>query len=521
MDINKLKELAEYGSAQAQNDLGIAYMIGDGVECNEQQAFSWFYHAASQGNPEAIANLGMCKLLGKGTEYDVGAAIYILESAYLMGCGNALQNILDAINNNEVDIESIISLADNKDTHAEWILCLCYDNGIGVAKNKQKAWELLIDASNDYNPVALWMLANYYANCPEPDLFRANAYIEKAIEVAQKQVGDLSNTHIGKDMSNISRKLREECAFLLIKVVPECVAEGQTADKYAKDVLDGKLFMKSLDQFGDISKRDASSDNDFRGDILEGYTESFGLGYNPHLYKSDENGIIADGMLGSIDMLALRKKVYCLAAMDYYKPHHAFIKPSEKMKEFGKYAIIINDVEEFLKRVRKAFDRYCRENDASFILQYNRVSYDVDLYEEFNYSEFHKSKSYSWQNEFRISIDFSEGKFSTAMLDEVTDFAKMTFPKKIEIDENPLSLSDWIYFEIGDIRDICECVEIDSLFSSDEISINIDKEPPFIEPYETPHKPRPTFCKGVTQVRLSDGKYHLAISKEGFFSAVL
>ena len=521
MDITKLKELAEHNNIQAQNHLGVAYMRGDGVECNEQQAFYWFYRAASHGNPEAIANLGMCKLLGKGTGVDIGAALYILESAYLMGCGGVPQNILDAINNRDVEIDAIISLAENKDTHAEWILSLCYDNGIGVAKDGQKAWELLNIASKDNNPVALWMFANFYANYPESDLFRAKNYIEKAIEVAQKQVGDLSNTQIEEDMTNISKKLKEECAFLLVKVVPECVAEGQPVDKYAQDLLDGKLFMKSLDQFGDISKRDASSDNDFRGDILEGYAESFGLGYNPHLYKSDENGIIADGMLGSIDMLALRKKVYCLAAMDYYRPYHALIKPSEKMKEFGKYAIIISDVEEFLRRVRKAFDRYCQENDASFVLQYNRVSYDVDLYEEFNYSEFHKSKSYSWQNEFRISIDFSEGKFSTAMLDKVTDFAKLTFPGKIEIDNNPLSLSDWIYFEIGDIRDICQCIEVENLFNSDEISIEIDKEPSPVEPYETPHIPRPTFCKGVTQVRLSDGKIHLAISKEGFFHAVL
>ena len=75
-------------------------------------------------------------------------------------------------------------------------------------------------------------------------------------------------------MSDISERLRKECAFLLMKVVPECVEEGQPKDKYVQDLLDGKLFMKTLDQFGDISKRDASSDNDFRGDILEGYSDT-------------------------------------------------------------------------------------------------------------------------------------------------------------------------------------------------------------------------------------------------------
>ena len=31
MDINKVKELAENDVTQAQNDLGVAYMTGDGV----------------------------------------------------------------------------------------------------------------------------------------------------------------------------------------------------------------------------------------------------------------------------------------------------------------------------------------------------------------------------------------------------------------------------------------------------------------------------------------------------------
>ena len=302
-----------------------------------------------------------------------------------------------------------------------------------------------------------------------------------------------------------------------MKVLPECDKEGMPNDKYVQDLLDGKLYMKTLDQFGDIAKRDSSSENDFRGDILEGYSESFGTGYNPHLYRENGNGIVRDGMLGSIDVLTLRKKVYCLSAIDFYKPSHTLIKPSEKMKAFGKYAVIITDVAEFLKRVQQAFNSYCKKDNASYRLAYNKVSYDVDLYDKFNYSEFHKSKSYSWQNEFRISLDFSEGKFSPAILENVTDFAKMTFPVKIEIDNNPISLSDWMYFEIGNIRDICQCVEVDDLFSENSTSIHIKQEPSFVEPCEPQYEDRLTFCKGVSVVKLSDGKYYLAVSNESFY----
>ena len=104
MDINKIKELAENDVAKAQNDLGVAYMTGNGVDFNEQQAVYWFHRASSQGNPEAMANLGMCLLFGKGITKAISAALYLLESAYLMGSDIVIQNILDAINSKAVDI---------------------------------------------------------------------------------------------------------------------------------------------------------------------------------------------------------------------------------------------------------------------------------------------------------------------------------------------------------------------------------------------------------------------------------
>ena len=512
-----MKELAEKNILQAQNDLGVAYMTGDGVGQDENKAVYWFHRASTQGNPEATANLGMCLLLGKGISKDIKAALYVLESAYLMGIPHIMKNIFDAISNQDVDISEILSLSEKGNAQAEWVLGLCYDQGLFIEKDLRKAMDLFKSASQKDNPVAIWIMARYYAFCDEPDLLYAKISLEKVKELVEKQVGFLGNDKIKQDIANVNEVFKKECSFLLMKVLPECDKEGMPNDKYVQDLLDGKLYMKTLDQFGDIAKRDSSSENDFRGDILEGYSESFGTGYNPHLYRENGNGIVRDGMLGSIDVLTLRKKVYCLSAIDFYKPSHTLIKPSEKMKAFGKYAVIITDVAEFLKRVQQAFNSYCKKDNASYRLAYNKVSYDVDLYDKFNYSEFHKSKSYSWQNEFRISLDFSEGKFSPAILENVTDFAKMTFPVKIEIDNNPISLSDWMYFEIGNIRDICQCVEVDDLFSENSTSIHIKQEPSFVEPCEPQYEDRLTFCKGVSVVKLSDGKYYLAVSNESFY----
>ena len=521
MDITTVKTLAANNDAFAQIDLGVAYMMGEGVDQDEQQAVYWFHRAASQGNSEGMSNLGMCFLLGKGVQKDISAALFMLESAYLLGAVNSLSNVLDAIRGDDVNVEEIVALSNGGNTRAAWVLGLCYDHGICVDEDHQKALELFSESGKNDNPVALWMLARFIANQANSDLLHAKILLDKVEEIAAKQVGGLGNDQIKKDALRINERLRNECGFVLMKVIPECNKEGLPKDQYVQDLLSGKLFMKSLDQFGDLSKRDASSDNDFRGDVLEGYSESFGVEYNPHLYKTDTDGvIIKDGLIGSIDILTLRKKIFCFAAIDYYKPYQAFIAPSPKIKDFGKYAVIIYDVDELLKRVNQAFDRYQKENEAAYCIAYSRVSYDVDFGRELTFDEFHKSKSYSWQNEFRISLDFSEGRFSPAMLNEVTDFAKLTFPGKIVVDEDPLSLSDWIYYEIGDIRDICQCIDIDDLFS-DSFSFHFAKEPTVIPPYKTPQEPRPTICKAVTAVAYPNGEYHLAVSKDAFYSAVL
>lgn len=521
IDINKIIKLAEANNASAQNILGVAYLTGNGVEQDDGKALIWFYRAANQGNPEALSNLGLCSLSGIGVSKDLKAALYLFESSFLMGCEDGLFQLLDAINKKALNIEDIIALSDEGDPHAEWITGYCYAHGYGVEKDPQKAMELYIKSGEKDNPIALWLLARINAEQSEPDLQCAKEYMDKVINVAKKEVGGIGNKKIGEDYLKINNRYSNKNGFLLMKVITECNEKKKPKDQYVQDFLDGKLYMKSLDQFADITKRDASSDNDFRGDILEGYSESFGKGYNPHAYMKDANGIVKDGILGQVDVLALRKKVCCFTIIDYDPPKQAFTFPSSKMKKFGSYAVIIKDVEEFIKRINIAFEKYKERDNASYRMAYNRVSYDVDLFGTFSYSEFHKTSSYSWQNEFRLSIDFSEGKFSQSILNGVTDFAKLTFKGNIEIDENPLSVSNWIYFEIGDIRDICECVDINVLFGGAFSFDPAIKRTPFV-PYEPYQEPRPTFCKAVKAFRLSDEQeYCLGVSAEAIYSDIL
>lgn len=516
--IKKVEELADKNDSNAQNELGVYIMERASTKTEEEQAVSWFYKAAKQGNPGGMMNLGMATLVGKGTERDIKSALFLIESALLMGIDHAIKFLISAIQNSDVDIKELLELSSDGDMRAKWIVGICLDHGICISKNTEEAYRCFTESAEDDNPVALWIIMTYEMKNVHLDWHYISLIIDKLRESAEKQVGALKNKVINNDIKNACEQIKENIPYILMKVIPECIEKGKPDDKYVQDLLDGKLFMKSLDQFSDITKRDETADNDFRGDILEGYSESFGLGYNPHLYAEDGSGIVHDGALGALDVLRLRRKVYCLSAVDYDMKRDGLIRPSEKMKKFGKYAVIIYDVEAFLTRLRNAFNDYCEREGAAYEMKYDKVLYDVDLYGSFQYDEFHKSKSYSWQNEFRVSIDFSEGKFSPTILEKTTDFAKWTFPGTISIDDNPLSLRDFIYFEIGDIRDICLTVEVSKIFE-DGFSFTLKKAPGKDNAYEMPHSQRPTFCKGIREMLMPDGKYHMAVSEMAYFCA--
>ncbi|MDL1867407.1 SEL1-like repeat protein, partial [Betaproteobacteria bacterium PRO4] len=45
------------GNIDAQNNLGVIYLLGEGVQQNTDEAIKWFEKAAKQGNEEAVKNL--------------------------------------------------------------------------------------------------------------------------------------------------------------------------------------------------------------------------------------------------------------------------------------------------------------------------------------------------------------------------------------------------------------------------------------------------------------------------------
>ena len=66
-----------------------------------------------------------------------------------------------------------------------------------------------------------------------------------------------------------------EKPYYLVKVVNR---------KWAEKLLDGEVFMRAISCFGDISRRSEDANNQFRGDSLEGFSQSFENHHNPYAH---------------------------------------------------------------------------------------------------------------------------------------------------------------------------------------------------------------------------------------------
>jgi len=160
-----------------------------------------------------------------------------------------------------------------------------------------------------------------------------------------------------------------------------------------------------------------------------------------------------------------------------------FITPNAQIRNFGDTAIIFFNSYEFLRRI---FYKLLSEYDELFWVGAKRVRYEVDLKISSEYDEFSKSKIYSWQNEFRIAVDLSNGEADKEAWENMTDFCMTGFLKiggkvNLNADRVPITL------QIGNIRDICVSISTEKL-----INLPFEKflfKPISLKPIEPPRKP--------------------------------
>ncbi len=88
-----VREAADQGDAEAQNDLGGMYANGDRVPQDDAQAVAWFRKAADQGNADAQNNLGGMYDNGRGVPQDDAQAVAWYRQAADQGNAFAQANL--------------------------------------------------------------------------------------------------------------------------------------------------------------------------------------------------------------------------------------------------------------------------------------------------------------------------------------------------------------------------------------------------------------------------------------------
>lgn len=272
--------------------------------------------------------------------------------------------------------------------------------------------------------------------------------------------------------------MNNENPYYLVKILDE---------KWADKLLDGEIFMRPLSSFGDISKRGKDANNTFRGDLAEGMGKSYSHKeqsnfFNDALSNEDLSEIAGYGQIAEC---YLQEKVYCLYCLEYSETNLRFIEPDKQLLEFGDTAIVVVNSMEFLRRI---FYKFLSEFGEKFWAGAKRVQFEVDLTTLSEYDEFSKSVAYSWQKEFRVALDLSEGKADKEAWENMTDFARIMFNNqggRVDNDAERIPIT----LKIGDIRDICVKISTKELA---ELRLPFDKffvQPMLLKPIEPPRKP--------------------------------
>jgi len=87
------RKAAEQGVPEAQNNLGVMYKDGQGVDRDDAEAVRWFLLAARRGNVLAQSNLGWMYQSGRGVEQNFDSARHWYHQAALRGHAAAQNNL--------------------------------------------------------------------------------------------------------------------------------------------------------------------------------------------------------------------------------------------------------------------------------------------------------------------------------------------------------------------------------------------------------------------------------------------
>lgn len=170
---------------RAGHTLAYGYSAGWFGEPTPKEYLAMVYTLVQKGYPAAMGDYGFCYDCGIGVNRSMRWAIYWYQKAAEKGVTAAMNNLAQIYllrekkyRNVQLGLLYAFMAADYDDEQAQNLLGLCYEEGLGVQKDFQKAYQYFSLAVN-----------NGAGACAEHNLarcFRKGLGIEKDLKVAEK-----------------------------------------------------------------------------------------------------------------------------------------------------------------------------------------------------------------------------------------------------------------------------------------------------------------------------------------------
>lgn len=198
LQFKKLLTESEQGLVNAQYEIALKYLKGNGTKKDEAKAVYWFEQSAEQGNTEGQFSSARLYSKGKGVNQSYSRAAYWYEKAAQQG-----------------HIEAQFRLAN------------IYLEGIGTEQSNSKAFEWTSCAANNEHGQAQSNLGWFYleGKVVNKDLMKAFEWFDKAV---QKDIAD-AQFYLGlMHLEGIGREVdQDKAAELLMKAAKQNHVEAQ------------------------------------------------------------------------------------------------------------------------------------------------------------------------------------------------------------------------------------------------------------------------------------------------------